>query len=60
MLLTVLAGVLVLAVGGRVRAARGGPRWACGVAKGTPPAGELLRPGRSNGRSGSGDDGGDD
>ncbi|WP_217130368.1 hypothetical protein [Streptomyces sp. AC558_RSS880] len=59
MLLLVLAGVLVLAVGGCacvVRAARGGPRWARGVAKATLPAGEPLRSGRSNGRAGSGDD----
>ncbi|MER6619067.1 hypothetical protein [Streptomyces sp. NPDC000931] len=62
MLLIVLSGVLVLAVGGCVcvvRAARGGPRWARGVAKGALLAGELLRSGRSSGRSGSGDDGGD-
>jgi hypothetical protein len=59
MLLLVLTGVLVLAVGGcacLVWAARGGPRWARGVAKATLSAGELLRSGRSNGRTGSGDD----
>lgn len=39
-----------------VRAARGGPRWARGVAKATLVAGEPLRSGRSNGRTGSGDD----
>ncbi|MFD7686009.1 hypothetical protein [Streptomyces sp. NPDC059781] len=61
MLLIVLSGVLVLAVGGCVcvvRAARGGPRWVRGAAKATLVAGELARPSRSNGRSGSGDDGG--
>jgi hypothetical protein len=59
MLLLVLAGVLVLAVGGCacvVRAARGGPRRVRGVAKAILPAGELLRSGRSDNRTGSGDD----
>ncbi|MFH8451459.1 hypothetical protein ACH4CD_19755 [Streptomyces fungicidicus] len=51
-----LSVLLVLVLGGCVcvvRAARGGPRWARGVAKGTLLAGELLRAG-SKGRSGSG------
>lgn len=59
MLLIVLSGALVLAVGGCVcvvLAARGGPRWVRGVAKATLLAGELLRSGDSRGRSGSGDD----
>ncbi|MEU7473171.1 hypothetical protein AB0A94_32445 [Streptomyces sp. NPDC044984] len=59
MLLLILIGVLVLAVGGCVcvvRAARGGPRWVRGVAKATLLAGELLQSGRSNSRTGGGDD----
>ncbi|MFE2279759.1 hypothetical protein ACFXAE_21480 [Streptomyces sp. NPDC059454] len=61
MLLIVLSGVLVLAVGGCacvVWAARGGPRWTRGVAKATLTAGELLRSSRSSNRTGS-DDGND-
>ncbi|MFI8822865.1 hypothetical protein [Streptomyces sp. NPDC053431] len=46
MTLLILSGVLVLAVAGCVCvvwAARGGPRWARGVAKATLVAGELAR-----------------
>ncbi|MFD7703028.1 hypothetical protein [Streptomyces caelestis] len=62
MFLIVLSGVLALVLGGCacvVWAARGGPRWARGVAKATLAAGELLRSSRSNGRPGSGSDGDD-
>ncbi|MFF4547744.1 hypothetical protein [Streptomyces sp. NPDC001435] len=46
MILLVLVGVLVLAVGGCVCvvwAARGGPRWSRAVATATLTAGELVR-----------------
>ncbi|WP_077799519.1 hypothetical protein [Streptomyces sp. JHA26] len=64
MTVLVLTGVLLLVVGGCacvVWAARGGPRWARGVARATLAAGELARAsrrssGRSNGRSGGDDD----
>ncbi|WP_129767616.1 hypothetical protein [Streptomyces sp. L-9-10] len=52
MLVLVLSGVLVLAVGGCVCvvwAARGGPRWVRVVAAATRAAGELVsRAGRGN------------
>ncbi|WSB32133.1 hypothetical protein OIE62_36070 [Streptomyces scopuliridis] len=52
MLVLVLSGVLVLAIGGCVCvvwAARGGPRWVRAVAAGTRMAGELVsRSGRTN------------
>ncbi|MFD7315299.1 hypothetical protein [Streptomyces sp. NPDC059883] len=52
MLVLVLSGVLVLAVGGCVCvvwAARGGPRWVRVVAASTRAAGELVsRAGRTN------------
>ncbi|MEV5547139.1 hypothetical protein AB0L35_13580 [Streptomyces sp. NPDC052309] len=63
MILIVLSGLLVLAVFGCVCvvwAARGGPRWARGVAKATLVAGELVsrsgRSGRGTGQHGGTDD----
>ncbi|MBT3151821.1 hypothetical protein HTV45_13155 [Streptomyces sp. CHD11] len=56
MLLIVLAGVLVVVIGGCacvVRASRGGPRWARGVAVATLAAGELVRKSRPRGNGGS-------
>ncbi|CAL9410154.1 hypothetical protein [Streptomyces griseomycini] len=58
MLTVVLSGVLLVVIGGCacvVWAARGGPRWARGVARATLLAGEVLRvirP-RAGARSGS-------
>ncbi|MGW2512901.1 hypothetical protein ACWC0A_26605 [Streptomyces scopuliridis] len=63
MLVLVLSGVLVLAVGGCVCvvwAARGGPRWVRGAAAATLMAGELVgRAGRKGRRAGSDDNGTD-
>jgi hypothetical protein len=64
MAVLVLTGVLLLAAGGCgcvVWAARGGPRWARGVAAVTLTAGELVRrSARSSGMpGGSGGDGDD-
>ncbi|MFE9884869.1 hypothetical protein [Streptomyces scopuliridis] len=63
MLVLVLSGVLVLAVGGCVCvvwAARGGPRWVRGAAAATRMAGELVgRAGRKDRRAGSDDNGTD-
>jgi hypothetical protein len=59
-MLLVLSGVLVLAIGGCVcvwLAARGGPRWTRVVATATLAAGELVRKAnRNNDRSSTGDD----
>jgi hypothetical protein len=57
MIVLVLAGVLVLVVGGCVCvvwAARGGPRWVRGVANVTVAAGQLVRASGRNSRSRSG------
>ncbi|MFE7427364.1 hypothetical protein [Streptomyces sp. NPDC057545] len=63
MAVLVLVGVLALAVGGCVCvvwAARGGPRWARGVAHVTLAAGELARRSQKGGNGGGGRGGGDD
>lgn len=60
MILMVLIGVLVLAVGGCVCvvwAARGGPRWVRGVAKVTLLGGEVVRASRRRSHQQQGDSG---
>ncbi|WP_329620917.1 hypothetical protein OG357_10575 [Streptomyces sp. NBC_01255] len=60
MILMVLIGVLVLAVGGCVCvvwAARGGPRWVRGVAKVTLLGGEVVRDHQRRSRKQQGDGG---
>ncbi|MFE7550429.1 hypothetical protein [Streptomyces gardneri] len=59
MVLAVLIGVLVLAVGGCVCvvwASRGGPAWVRAVAKVTLLGGELVRDNRKRSRTQRGDD----
>ncbi|MEU9556265.1 hypothetical protein [Streptomyces fumanus] len=58
MAVLVMCGVLALVVGGCVCvvwAARGGPRWARGVAAVTLAAGELVRSGSGRNRAGADD-----
>ncbi|GEB60789.1 hypothetical protein GCM10017674_64950 [Streptomyces gardneri] len=60
MVLAVLIGVLVLAVGGCVCvvwASRGGPAWVRAVAKVTLLGGELVRDNRKRSRTQQGDGG---